>query len=135
MKHRFLSINSLKEYLIDLLQVGGFPLVLMGIGILIYTYPFTDSAEVTQQLISGLLFSFGFLLLIYNAILAHLKWKKEAEIIANQNETVIKTICKIAESSTQDVLVKKCESLREIIHDVSIVNCEHKKLEGKNEKK
>jgi hypothetical protein len=109
-------LEPLHKYILKLYAVGGIPLVFVGIGALILTLGVGD-----HPFAAGLLLStFGLIAWVASIYVATIRWKYEIQIIKNQDNQVLRTVCEIALKGNSDVVKKKIDALSKSLSELGI---------------
>ena len=105
------------DFLRQLYVAGGIPLVLIGVGA---ANLFISYADAQRWVVSIVLISVGTLSWGAALYVALLRWKTQAQIIAEQDALVLKAVCDIARSEKSDVMPDKIRALSEALGGMGV---------------
>lgn len=111
------SLASIGDFLKQLYLVGGIPLVLIGIGAANMFAPYD---EIQRWVLSGVLIGIGTLAWGATVYVALLRWKTQAQILAEQEAQVLRAVCDIARVEKSDVAPAKIEALQKALGQMGV---------------
>lgn len=101
-------LASLSEFLKQLYLAGGIPLVVIGLGATNMFLPYGDAP---RWVISIVLIAIGTLSWAASVYVTLLRWKVQAQIVAEQDALVLRAVCDIARTEKSDVVPDKIHAL------------------------
>lgn len=108
-------LASLKDFLKQLYIAGGIPLVIIGLGAANMFLPYGNEQ---REVISILLIAIGALSWGATLYITLLRWKTQAQMVAEQDALVLRAVCDIARSEKWDVVQKKTEALAKALEQM-----------------
>jgi len=113
-----LRLASIADFLKQLYIAGGIPLVLIGLGAANMFIPYGDAQ---RWVVSIVLIAIGTLSWGASVYVALLRWKAQAQIVAEQNVLVLRAVCDIARSEKSDVVPGKIDALRAALQGMGVI--------------
>ena len=110
-------LASLTEFLKQLYVAGGIPLVVIGLGAANMFIPYGDAQ---RWVVSILLIAIGTLSWAASVYVTLLRWKVQAQIVAEQDAIVLRAVCEIARSEKSDVVPVKIAALGGLLEKMGV---------------
>lgn len=110
-------LGSLTDFLKQLYVAGGIPLVVIGLGAANMFLPYGNEQ---RWVVSIVLIAIGTLSWAATVYVTLLRWKVQAQIIAEQDAAVLRVVCEIARSEKSDVAPGKIQTLNDSLTKMGI---------------
>jgi len=110
-------LASLADFLKQLYVAGGIPLVVIGLGAANMFLPYGDEQ---RWVVAIVLIAIGTLSWVATVYVTLLRWRVQAQIIAEQDATILRAACEIARSEASDVVPAKIDALRRSLKSMGI---------------
>jgi hypothetical protein len=108
-------LTSLKEFLKQLYVTGGIPLVIVAIGA---ANMFVAYAEPQRSVVSVLLIVIGAISWGASLYVTLLRWRTQAQMLAEQDALIVQAVCDIARSEKWDIVEKKTGALAQALEQM-----------------
>ncbi len=112
-------LTSLKDFLKQLYFTGGIPLVIVAIGA---ANMFVTYAEPQRSVVSILLIAIGAMSWGASLYVTLLRWRTQAQMLAEQDALIVQAVCDIARSEKWDIVDKKTGALTKALEQMRVQN-------------